>query len=97
MAIKTFVQVGHETDELGSVVPLWLCFRGQKYPIDRVLEVRPAAALNAGGHGLRYTVRIRQRKAYLFLDDFNRWFVEEKVAHEIPRVGGLVQGNPYSF
>lgn len=97
MAIKTFVQVGYEADEQGGVMPRWLLFRAQRYEIDRVLEARQAVAANVGGNGLRYTVRIGPRKAYLFLDDFNRWFVEEKVPFEIARVGGIVHGNPYPF
>jgi hypothetical protein len=42
-------------------------------------------------------VRIGHGKAYLFLDDLGRWFVEEKVSHEICRVGGLVHSAPYPF
>ena len=97
MAIKTYVEVGHTTDQQGSITPLWLCFKSRHYQIDRVLEARQAVAQNVGGNGLRFTVRIGQRKTYLFLDDHNRWFVEEKVAHEIPRVGGIVLGEQYSF
>lgn len=97
MAIKTYVEVGHDTNEQGQVTPRWLVFRSQRIDIGRVLEIRPSIALNTGGNGLRYTIRIGQRKAYIFLDDADRWFVEEKVPHEIPRVGGLVQGNGYSF
>ncbi|NLM85497.1 MAG: hypothetical protein GX171_02250 [Clostridiales bacterium] len=97
MAIKTYVPVGFETDEQGGLFPRWLCFRRQRFDIDQVLELRQAVAVNVGGHGLRFTVRIGQRKAYLFLDDYDRWFVEEKVPHEIARVGGLVIGENYAF
>ena len=45
--------------------------------MDRLLDVRRAAALKAGGHGLRYTVRILGRETYLFEDE-GRWFVEAK-------------------
>lgn len=97
MAMKTYVPVGYETDELGQLNPRWLRFRRQSFEIDQVLDARHAVAVNVGGNGLRFTVRIGQRKAYLFLDDYDRWFVEEKVPHEIARVGGLVSGDPYSF
>lgn len=97
MAIKTFVKVGFRTDEQGGIMPVWMDFRSQRYQIDKVLEARPACAVNAGGTGLRYLVRIGQRKAYLFLDDFNRWFVEEKVPYEIARMGGLVHAEQYPF
>jgi len=97
MAIKTFVRVTYDTDELGGITPRQLFFRRQLYQIDSVLEARPAIAANVGGNGLRFTVRIGQRKTYLFLSDHDRWFVEEKVDHEIARVGGLVQGENYAF
>lgn len=92
MAIKTFVQVEHQTNQLGDIIPLCLKFHFQRYVINRVLEVRLAAAMNVGGTGVRFTVRIDQRKTFLFLDDHDRCFVEERVLHEIPRVGGLVHG-----
>ena len=97
MAIKTYVQVEHETDEAGRITPFCLVFHKKPYQIDKVLEARQAVAVNAGGNGLRYTIRIAQRKTYLFLEDCNRWFVEEKVPHEIARVGGLVHGDMSRF
>ena len=36
--------------------------------IDRVLDVRAAAAARAGGHGDRYTVRIGGQITYLFFE-----------------------------
>lgn len=48
---------------------------GTVYEIDRVLDIRQAAALKVGGCGLRYTCRIRGQQTYLFLDE-DRWFVE---------------------
>jgi len=45
--------------------------------VDRVLDVRPAASLKAGGAGTRYTVRIRGRQTYLFREE-DRWFVERR-------------------
>ncbi|MGI6725946.1 MAG: hypothetical protein ACOX62_07110 [Christensenellales bacterium] len=80
MAIKTYVAVGFDTDELGIVQPRWLAFHRQYMTIDRVLESRQAIAVYAGGNGLRYTIRIGQRRTILFQDSFNRWFVEEKNA-----------------
>lgn len=97
MAKKTFVQVGHETNPQGIIRPLWLIFQEMRFVIDQVMDAGPAVAMNVGGHGQRFTVRIGHGKTYLFLDDFNRWFVEEKVAHEICRVGGLVHAMPYYF
>ncbi len=50
---------------------------GEKVIIDRVLDVRPAPALKAGGQGVRYVCRAEERIYYLFLDR-ERWFVEEE-------------------
>lgn len=90
MAIRTYVKVSAIVDEIGNITPQQLTFKGQSYEIDKVLDVRQAAAINAGGQGIRYTVRIGFHKTYLFHDDAQRWFVEEKVPHEISRVGGLI-------
>ena len=50
---------------------------GRRFPVERVLDVRRAAATKAGGQGIRYTCRILGHETYLFEDD-GRWFVEEK-------------------
>ncbi len=97
MAIKTYVKVGHETDEEGNITPQWIVFKRRRYEIDRILDVGQAHAINVGGFGMRYLVRIDNRKAYLFQEDSLRWFVEEKIPGEIPRVGGIVLGENYSF
>ena len=49
---------------------------GEKVLIDRVLDVRPAPALKAGGQGVRYVCRAEEKTVYLFLDR-ERWFLEE--------------------
>jgi hypothetical protein len=59
---------------------------GEVYRIDRVLDVRPAPALKAGGQGDRYTVQIDGKQSYLFYESSTdqsgivkgRWFVERK-------------------
>ena len=61
---------------------------GHKYEIDRVSDIRPAAAARAGGQGDRYTVWINGQQSYLFFErncsltgnNIGRWFVERKVA-----------------
>ncbi|WP_312335320.1 hypothetical protein [Anaerospora hongkongensis] len=45
------------------------------YSVDRVLDVRMAAALKAGGQGIRYTCRVHGREVFLFCDE-GRWFIE---------------------
>ena len=52
----------------------------------KILDVRPAAALKAGGQGDRYTVQINGHQSYLFFErspnisgiNLGRWFVERK-------------------
>ena len=84
---KTYVSVQADFDASGRMVPRRLRWEdGEIYEIDRVLDLRPAAALKAGGQGDRYTVRIRERETYLFFERDpegesgapGRWFVERK-------------------
>lgn len=54
--------------------------------IDRVLDIRPAVAMKAGGQGDRYTIRVLGRDSYLFFErnaskngnSIGRWFVERR-------------------
>ena len=49
--IKVYVKVGVVFREDGVMLPRSLTWEdGRKYPIDRVLNVRPAYAERAGGH-----------------------------------------------
>lgn len=76
MAKKVTVRVLAEFDEFGRVWPRSIVLEdGRSFDIDRILDVRQAASLKAGGSGMRYTCRIKGRSVYLFCDD-NRWFVE---------------------
>ena len=59
---------------------------GTRYEIDRVTDIRQAAAMKAGGQGDRYTVKIRGHESYLFFErsasltgnNIGRWFVERR-------------------
>lgn len=74
---KTYVEVTARFDTDGRVLPLKILWHnGNSFFIDKVLDVRPAASLKAGGAGIRYTCRINRKDTYLFLEE-NRWFVEE--------------------
>lgn len=48
---------------------------GHVYEIDKVLDVRRAASLKAGGVGIRYECRVQGKTTYLFYE-FDRWFME---------------------
>ena len=69
---------------------------GREYIIDKVTDIRQAAAMRAGGQGDRYTIRVNGRESYLFFErstaltgnNIGRWFVERR-----ERVnGGTVMG-----
>ena len=78
MARRVYVNVIARHDEQGRVRPLEVEWEdGRRFEVDRLLDVRRAAALKAGGQGVRYTVRILGKETYLFEDE-GRWFVEAK-------------------
>lgn len=61
---------------------------GKRYTIDKVSDIKQAAAMRAGGQGDRYTIWISGTQSYLFFErnssvtgnNIGRWFVERKVA-----------------
>ena len=74
--VKEYVKVRADFTVDGRLVPLK--FRGEDglpHVIDRIIDVRPAPSLKAGGQGTRYTCRVGDRLIYLF-NDRNRWFTE---------------------
>ena len=78
MTRRADVKVIARHDEQGRVCPLEVEWEdGRRFEVDRLLDVRRAAALKAGGQGVRYTVRILGKETYLFEDE-GRWFVEAK-------------------
>ena len=75
---KVFVEITAIHDINGNVRPLSIKWEdGRVFEVDRVLDVRQAPSLKAGGLGIRYTCRICNKEVYLF-DDEGRWFVERK-------------------
>lgn len=75
---KVYVKVIAEFNLEGNITPLWILWEdGRKFPIERVLDVRRAASLKAGGAGLRYTCRIQGKEVYLFYEE-PAWFMEGK-------------------
>ena len=84
---KVYVAVKADFNEDGIMLPREIIWEdGTKYAIDRVLDIRQAAAMKAGGQGDRYTVRINGSQSYLFFErstnqtgnNLGRWFVERK-------------------
>ena len=73
---KIYVKVRADHLFDGTVRPLMI--RAQDGPIiriDRVLDVRPAASLKAGGQGMRYVCLAQGRQLMLFFED-PCWFME---------------------
>ncbi len=84
---KVYVAVKADFREDGVMLPREITWEdGHKYEIDRVTDIRQAAAMKAGGQGDRYTVMICGKQSYLFFErstnltgnNIGRWFVERK-------------------
>lgn len=76
MSRRVYVEVAATFTPEGQIIPHRIRWEdGTLFTVDRVTDVRRAAALKAGGCGLRYTIRIGARQTYLFFDK-DRWFVE---------------------
>lgn len=87
-SIKVYVPVLVAFDENGKALPREIAWEdGQIYKIDKITDIRQAAATTAGGQGHRYTVRICGKESYLFFKRsakisgpvIGRWFVERRV------------------
>ncbi|MEG6571714.1 hypothetical protein V6C21_04270 [[Clostridium] cellulosi] len=75
---KVYVAVNADFTADGKVLPRSFTWEdGRNYEVDRIIDIRPAASLKAGGCGIRYTCRIQGKEAYMFLEG-NRWFMEGK-------------------
>lgn len=85
--VKVYVNVCASFDSEGRMLPRELTWEdGTVYEIDRVLDIRQAAAMKAGGQGDRFTIFVRGQRSYLFFErsaeiagnNVGRWFVERK-------------------
>lgn len=89
MNIKVYVDVELSVRQDGYMTPKSLVWEdGRKYIIDKVTDIRQAAAMKAGGQGDRYTIIINGKQSYLFFERstnlsgnvIGRWFVERRTA-----------------
>ena len=79
MVRKVYVGVQADFDTDGNVLPTVIQWEdGTKYTVDKVLDIRRAASLKAGGSGIRYCIKIGNRQSYIWREDDDRWFVEAK-------------------
>ena len=76
MSRKVYVEVAAVFTPEGQIMPRQIRWEdGTLFAVDRVLDIRHAAATKAGGCGLRYTIRIGGWHINLFFNE-DRWFVE---------------------
>ena len=89
MNIKVYVDVTAKFNSHGVLIPINLTWEdGQVFEIDRVTDIRQAAAMKAGGQGDRYTIWVKGKQSYLFFErscsltgnNLGRWFVERRTA-----------------
>ena len=75
---RVYIDVLAEFREDGTVLPRQMTWvDDRKYEIDRVTAIKHAAAMKAGGHGIRYTVSILGQARYLYREG-DRWFIEHE-------------------
>jgi len=73
---KIYVRVTAVFHEDGRLLPVsFVTGEGRRIRVDRVLDIRPAASLKAGGMGIRYRCVACGRMIHLFYEE-DRWFVE---------------------
>jgi len=84
---RTYLDVLAKIDTAGRLTPLrviWI--DGRRFDVDKVIDVKSAAARKAGGMGDRYLVEIGGKRTCLFFERglitqvgcVGRWFVEGK-------------------
>ena len=74
--MKIKLKVNAEFDIDGTIRPTSIVWEdGRTFAVDRILDVRRAASLKAGGLGTRYTCRICGKVVNLYNDE-NKWFME---------------------
>lgn len=75
---KKYVHVIVRFEQDGKMRTLEIEFKkGERYPIDKILDIRRAACQSVGGVGDRYTCRIQGQESYLWFEK-GRWFVAAK-------------------
>ena len=88
-SLKVYVQVKVDFHEDGIMLPRTIIWEdGHEYQIDKVTDIRQAAAMRSGGQGDRYTIKVQGHQSYLFFERssnltgncIGRWFVERRTA-----------------
>ncbi len=75
--MKINLEVNADFDLDGNIRPRAITWEdGRIFEIDRVLDVRRAASMKAGGLGIRYTCRIMGKTVNIYNDE-GHWFMEK--------------------
>lgn len=79
---KVYVSVVARFTTDGKILPISFEWEdGRCYEVDKVLDIRRAASVKAGGHGMRYTVHVSgenySKETCMWLEE-GRWFMERK-------------------
>ena len=75
--MKINLEVNAKFDLDGTVRPTSIIWEdGRVFTVDRVLDVRRAASLKAGGVGVRYICRICGKIVMLWNEE-GKWFMEK--------------------
>ena len=85
--IKVYLGVEVDFGSDGVMLPRTIIWEdGSRFEVDRVLDIRPAAAQKAGGQGDKYTFEINGQIRHIFFEhncdygsaNLGRWFMEWK-------------------
>ncbi|NLZ81870.1 MAG: hypothetical protein GX913_08765 [Clostridiales bacterium] len=78
-SVKVYVDMTAVFSKEGVLTPKSFLWKdGREFEIQHVRDIRRAASLKAGGVGTRYTCIIDGKQSYIFYEDNNLWFVEER-------------------
>lgn len=84
---KIYVEVIAAFKKEGLLLPRTIVWEdGRTFPVEKILDLRPAPAQKAGGQGDRYTILVGGRLSFLFFErstavtgnNLGRWFVEKR-------------------
>jgi len=76
MKEKVFVEIVAEYTHEGAIRPLAILWDdGRVFEIDKITDICRAASLKSGGAGIRYTITVKNKQRYLYLDE-DHWFIE---------------------
>ena len=74
---KVYVAVNADFRDDGIILPRKITWEdGRKYEIDRITDIRQAAAMKAGGQGDRYTIMIGGHQSWYRQELCANWFAD---------------------